>query len=371
MKKIVNLFIWILLAGLLVLGSLGLYLEEVRVFGAVFLAALLLFIFISKRKILIPRGFNLFLLFLIFLGVNVIWSQDRLKTLEYLVLFAGGGAFWLVMYNLQEQIQDRFEWIIVGLGILLGASYLADLFMFSKMPIRPWSLYLPSTIYRNHNHLGDLWAIVLVVVANKLLSRSRRVLYWMIVIMGIFFLMVSLSRSAYLALIVGVVYLFNKIHFAKKYKKFQIFFLVLAAGFFLYAGAFKSTLFARPYFEQVIYGLKNWPFGVGVGNFGIISSSPNSPWWNGAQVGIISSSAHNVILEMIAGMGFLGLIFATWFIYILKDVVKYSKNILYSSIFLAIAANFMFDTTYYIPAMLWLWFACLGLSQVTRGGVRQ
>jgi uncharacterized membrane protein AbrB (regulator of aidB expression) len=66
---------------------------------------------------------------------------------------------------------------------------------------------------------------------------------------------------------------------------------------------------------------------------------------------------------MISGMGILGLIFAAWLVYVTWDIIKSPKNFLYGAIFLVIAVNFMFDTTYYIPTMLWLWFASLGVAQ--------
>ena len=304
----------------------------------------------------------MFFLFLLVLGLNVTWSKGRLATLEYLILFSGGGAFWLLFFNLGEKFKDTFGRLVIVLGIVYGGSFLINLLLFPQVPIRSWTLYLPGAISRNHNHLGDLWAVVMLLVVHKLLTRPKW-WHWVLLAVGVYFLAISLSRSAYLALGVGIFYLFNKLGLTKKFRKFYLLFLVLTAGLFLFAAFFKSTLLARPYFGQALWGLSKWPWGVGVGNFGIISADPQSPWWSVPRVGIVTTSAHNIALEMVSGMGILGLVFVFWLVYVLVDILKNSKKALFTAIFLAIGVNFMFDITYYIPTMLWLWFVSLGLAQ--------
>ena len=350
---LITLFVW---------GGLGLGMASVRLWGLIVPSVLLLWTFIrNKKSFELPRGFSLFLIFLSLLVANIFWSLNQKSTLEYLILLLGGGAWWLLLFNLGERVREDFANVIIVLGIVFGASYLLDLFLYSELPVRAWSLYLSSSAGRNHNHLGDLWAIVVVVLSHKLLTKPRW-WHWALIVLGTFFLTISLSRSSYLALGVGIFYLFNKFQGVKKFRKLYFLLLAVATGLFLYAGLFKSTFFARPYFEQAIWGFKKWPFGVGVGNFGTISTNAQGPWWIGPRTGIFSSYAHNVVIEMISGMGFLGLVFAVWLIYVLVDALKNSKETLFTAVFLAITANFMFDTTYYIPTMLWLWFATLGLA---------
>ena len=348
---------------LLLAGGLGLYLQSVRLMGVLFAVAALVLLLFSRQKLNLPKGFFLFFVFLVLLGANVAWSREKLATLEYLVMFAGGGVIWLLFYNMGEKFKANFERLLLILGIVFGVSLIINWLVFPELPVRPWSLYLPGPTSRMHNHLGDLWATVVIIVVHKLLTKPRW-WHWVVSAMGVYFLAISLSRSAYLALAVGIVYLFNQLGLTKKFKRLYIIFLLLVTGLFLYAAFFKSTLLARPYFGQVLWGLFKWPWGVGVGNFGIISSDIHSPWWDWQRVGIISSLTHNIILEILAGMGILGFIFVGWLTHVLMDLFKHSKQTLFSAVFLAITVNFMFDTTYYIPTMLWLWFASLGLAQV-------
>ena len=349
------LFLW---------GALGLYMVELRRVGLLIFILILIVLANIRKKLEIPKGFWIYLLFLILLSANLFWSKDRSTTLEFLILFVSGGALWLFTFNAGEKIKRDLERAIVFLGIIFGASYVVNLFFSPEVPVRAWTLYLPSSVGRNHNHLGDIWAIVLVIVSHRFLIKPKW-WDWALVALGVYFLAVSLSRSAYLALGVGIFYLFNKLKVTKKYRKFYMLFMVLAAGLFLYAGLFKSTLFARPYFEQAVWGLKKWPFGVGVGNFGTMSTDSQSSWWAARGTGVFSSSAHNIILELLAGMGVFGFVFVAWLAYILLDVFKNRnrQGLVFAASFLAIAVNFMFDTTYFIPTMLWLWFMSLGLSQ--------
>ena len=359
--------LWMVLFILLFAGGLGLYIQEFRILAVVVQVFFLLITILSRPKVLVPKGFVLFFLFLLFLGLNITWSKAKIATLDYLILFAGGGAIWLLFYNYSKKLEKGFEFLLIFLGVAFAASYLANLISLGQVPVRSWTLYLPGTFSRNHNHLGDLWALVLVVLGHRLLTRPRW-WQWALLSMGVYFLAISLSRSAYLALGVGVFYLFNKLSVSKNYKKLLILFTILVTGLFLYAGVFKSTLFARPYFGQVLYGLKKWPIGVGVGNFELISGDPQSPWWSSPGLGKLSSSAHNLVLEMFAGMGVFGFIFTVFFAYVLADVLKFSRKTLFTALFIAISVNFMFDPTYYIPTMVWLWFATLGLSQNGKKG---
>jgi O-antigen ligase len=98
-----------------------------------------------------------------------------------------------------------------------------------------------------------------------------------------------------------------------------------------------------------------------MGNFRIISLDSANHLWG---MDTFSFIAHNIILEILTGMGIVGFSFLVWLVVILKDVWHNNrgKDIVYQALFVALGVNFLFDTTYIIPTMLWLWFASLGLS---------
>jgi hypothetical protein len=170
------------------------------------------------------------------------------------------------------------------------------------------------------------------------------------------------SRSSYVALAVGVIYLFQRHSLASKYRNIMAGFLVLAAVLFVLTGAFKTTLFIRPYYVQALVGLVHHPLGVGVGNFGFISTDPEN-WLLGLSGP--SQVVSNIVLEMISGIGILGISFALWFFRILLVLWMRvePKSLVYHAVFFVLAANFFFHVTYFVPAMLWLWFMSLGIAQ--------
>jgi hypothetical protein len=192
--------------------------------------------------------------------------------------------------------------------------------------------------------------------------RQNKKLFAPLILIGGYFLAVSLSRSAYFALVVGVVYLFNKNDWYERYKaKFWIVvgFVVL---FFIGSGFLKQTLLSRQYFVQAVLGAIDNPLGVGMGNFGTVSQDTSYHIFN---LNSYSSLVHNLFLEVFVGLGVFGALFAYWVFKDMWEMVKKKdkKTLVYEAGAITLVANFFFDTTYIIPTMLWLFFILLGLSK--------
>lgn len=365
-KSSVSKKFWILISGLLgsflFLGGLGVKMVFLQFLGVVIGMLILVLAIFLKREIVLPSGFFLYTLFLILFFVHtVIISQDRAKSLEYFSLFFGGGLFWLIFYNLGKEFRPWIDKLIIILGLVFGGLFIYHNY-FVEAQIKPRSLYFLSSIYRNHNHLGDFWAVVLIITAFFLARKPKNVLLWALVPLGVYFLAISQSRASYVALAVGAIYLAKVKDWVNKYKIISKIFTLLIVALFLYIGTQKSILFSRPYFVQGILGFVRNPQGVGVGNFGIISSDVAN---HILGMSGFSTSAHNIVLEVMTGMGVLGVIFVVWLVTILVELSRYKdqKSLIYRAVFFAVTANFFFDATYFIPGMLWLWFGSLGLSQ--------
>ena len=353
-------YILILIGSLFLIGGLGLETNFVQHIGVLIGILLLILSFVWNKKIVFPRGAYLYLTFIILFGLSLFWSKDKQISYEYLILFLSGGLFWVSFYNLQKELSGKFDKLVIVLGLIFGGLFIGSVLLGAD-GINSRSLYLQTSSYRNHNLLGDLWAVVMLTVGYYLI-KTRKLLYWLIAFMGVYFLAVSLSRAAYVALAAGLIYLFAKQNWLARHKKtFKLFALVFVV-LFVFAGAQKITLFSRPYFVQGIVGFIRNPLGVGMGNFSIISLDPANHLWG---MSAFSSMAHNIILEILAGMGIFGFVFIAWLVFVLRDIWNTrsnEKSILYQSLFIVLGVNFLFYTTYYIPTMLWLWFASLGLS---------
>ena len=288
-----------------------------------------------------------YLLFLVFFVINISWSKNPDVSLTYLSLFLSGFLFWVVAYNSKDNLK-QFDLLIILLGILYGGLVLLNLSTGESGPTEELSLIKYAVPARHHHHIGDLWAPVLII-SSILFVKSEKKFLLSILPLGFYFLFLSLSRSAYVALISGSVYILKKMKMKREYRYIFWFFIALSLILFLYAGAQKNTLGAHAgYLLQAITGSLANPLGIGVGN---IDSGLSSP--------------HNIILEVIVGMGILGISFIVWLFLILKNFIlsKDEKGVLYKACFITITVNFLTDYTYLIPTVLWVWFISLGLAQ--------
>lgn len=353
-------FTLVLLGIFLFLAGLGIELLSIKICGLLIAVLLLGLAWTWKRKLKLPPGIILYVLFLLAFEASLIWSRNRGVTADHLVSFIAGGLFWVVFYNLSNELSSRLDKVIIALGIAFGGMFIASHY-FGETPIRPWSLYLPYTGYLNHNNIGDFWALVLVIVSFYLIKKPKSFLYWGLVPLGFYFLAMSQSRSAYIALLVGIVYLFKSQGWTAKYRKILTVFVFLTLALFLFIGSQKSLLFNRQYYLQALLGLIHNPFGVGVGNFAVISLDPANHIWGLSN---FSSVAHSIVLEIIAGMGVLGAVFVAWLVKRLLELWhrEDQQNLIYRAAFFALTANLFFHSTYFVPTMLWLWFMVLGLA---------
>lgn len=333
-------------------------------FLMVYLLLALLFVRIregSLRDLKPPPEFLAYILFLALFSISFLWSKNLNHSFIYFTLFLSGALFWVISYN-SKVLLKRFEILVIFLGIFFGILTVNHRFGGDLNDVWTFSLYKYAVPPLHHHHIGDLWALVLIVLGVKYVEKDDKRLLALI-FFGFYFLYLSLSRSAYAALISGSIYLLWRLSLLGK-KRFVFWsFIFMAIILFFYAGAKKATLSAHSGFLiQGILGTLRNPLGVGVGGFELISKDlRNSPW--GISAG--SSNAHNIILDFMTGMGVLGLSFVFWLAWVVKRILveKNKEGYLYRAIFLSLTVNFLFDYTYLIPTMLWIWFTCLGLSQ--------
>lgn len=343
---------------LLFWGGLGIYQNLLYLFAFLVGVGQIIYVWVEKGKIKIPENFYLFILVLVLIALNVFWSEQRVKTVEYLKIFSLGGVFWLTYYNLRNYYVKVFDKYIFFLGIAFAGIFFASL----QNGTSPTYILSPFSYKEgySHLHIGDLWAVVLVVVGLLSLSKIRA---WHIFALGLgsYLVILSLSRSAYVSILAGSLFAIYKLQGSKSKRVLEILVLI-AVGLIIFAGLRKPTLLVRPYYVQALLGIPKYIFGVGMGNFFKISSGFEGNVWLGFPN--VSTMTHNIVLEFFSGLGVLGATFLYWLVKVVKQIIseQVDKGLVYKVAFLALTANFMFDTTYSIPTMLWLWFMLLGLS---------
>ena len=358
-----NYFFIIIFAFLLFMGGFGTNIIFWNSVGSLFGIILLIYLVLKQGPLKIPPHFYLFITFLALFVLSLIWSIDFTESFKFLLLFVGGCTFWLAFYNLKHKIENKFELMILFLGIAFGGLAFAGI-LFQWPQMEGLSLIFNPSLAHTHHHIGDFWAVVTVVAVYKLFKSPRNYLLWLFIPVALFLFAISLSRAAYLSLFAGVLFLAYKEGILKnigKYKFISIIFAVSLLSLFFLVATQKSILFSRPYFIQTFLGLIKNPFGIGVGNF-VYTSYANKDFISGLNS--FSFYAHNIFLEVISGMGILGLSFIFWFIKVFTKVMNSSNSrIIFTAIFLVLTVNFMFDITYFNPTMMWLWFISLGLAQ--------
>lgn len=350
MKKLLPIFIFVFLF----VGGIGVEKVLVEILGLFASLIFLVYTFYKNRKLFLPKGVFSYLAFLSFAAASFLWSIDRANTLEYLLLFATGGILWVTFFNIKKIEELSLDKVFVAAGLAFSFSYLYHLYTGAGRGT--FSLVFPSSSY--HHHLGDYWAAILPITAVALMRKSSVYKKLFIVLFGLLFVALSQSRSAHIALVAALTYIFLV---AKKLKKRYLYsLLAIVAAFFVVTGFSKPTLLARPYFFQGALGLINEPLGAGIGNFGEISADPRNHIWN---MDSYTSIAHNIVFEVTAGIGILGIIFIYWLASKIKDLMRKRSNLAYKASFFALTTNFLFDSTYFIPTMIWLWFILLGISE--------
>ena len=347
---------------LFVFGGLGEKFLGEAVLLSIFTGLLgIIFLYKKNKKIKLPPHFTYYFLFLLFFQISFFWTRDIKNTLQYFLLFVSGGFFWILAFNAKIKYKHFFEKFLILLGMFFGAMFLINLVGETGYH-ESLTLFVSEPTYKNHNHLGDLWAVILVIVSFYLIKKPKNFWYLVLMIIGFYFLAISQSRSAYIALLVGVVYLFKTKGWIVKYKKIFTTLIILGSVLFLYVGSQKSVILSRPYYLQAVMGFLDNPLGIGFGNFGEIYSTYSTKLYNST---VFSYLVHNIVLEMLIGMGLFSVFFVIFLYKAVKDILLNTKTykFIYGLVFIVLSVNFLGDATYVIPTMLWIWFISLGFFQ--------
>lgn len=328
----------------LALGSIGIYREVFLVLGITNALIALGYKLLTIGEIKIPKHF---ILFTVFLGILLIHTYFTHGSFYFFWILFSGGLLWIQTFNFREIFEAYFSQILIILGILMGAIYFYSL----KYPIPNLpnlvSLFAAPTSTIKHSDIGDLWAIILTVIFY-LFAKKRNILYLPLVLLGGYFLYISFSRTALVALSVGILYIFKNLKQNYRPKRELVILLSGIAILFIYMGMTKTILFSRPYFWHAVAGLVKFPLGTGIGNFSKLNGGSNL--------------VHDIVLEFISGMGIFSIIFIFWLYKILKEIfTSKDTNIEMAAIFLAILVDFCFNTTYTITSFIWMWFISLAL----------
>lgn len=363
LNKLTTNIILIILSILFFLGGLGDFFL-IQVIGFIISGIFFIIILAEKEKFKYPFEIIYLIFFIAFQLISLIWTKNVYNSLSYIVLFISSLGFFIFFYNYPKDLNRYISFVIP----LIGLGYLA-LYIFTvifKMPLLAklipencCTLYSPYTF--EHNHIGDYWSIVLLVSFYNIVTKNKNIIFFIWLFLSIPIIIISQSRSAIIAVAFSLFYAYKNTEIKPEFKNYIKIGLIVLSIIFLITSFGKVTLFSRPYYFQAIASIFKYPFGVGMGNF--IKVSTNSIL-DSFFLKKNAAKAHNIIFEVITGLGVLSAPFILWFINTLRKINKKykTKPNLFALLSILITVIFMFDMCYAIPTPLWLWFSFIGMS---------
>jgi hypothetical protein len=349
-------FLSLLFFGLMLFGSWGWQGRAVEVPLAIMALFLLGLVFLGKiwAKPL-PRAFWGYGLVILLMAVSLLWSRDWEQGAWWLLLYTTGGVVWGLGYMNRQHIAAWLHSYIVVWGAGLALLWLVteivgeNVFRFGSQSLVVW-----GSAFENHNHLGDVAALTALIGVWRVMQGKRW--WWVLVGLSGALMVMSLSRSAILGLATG--YMLQATSFKTKHqKRLTLVIISLLVVGFVGVSAGKGIGRSRDYWLQAVAGVVQHPLGVGMGNFGYVSRRAE---FQPLNLDGFSYVVHNIGLEFVVGMGVLGILFIVWLIDVIRRM-NWKGLSVYLGLWVALTVNFLFDSTYQIPAMVWLWFLLLAI----------
>ncbi len=347
---------------ILLLGGIGIYVNE-TIYLVIILSLMLLFsVYIKNGKILLPKHIGLSALFLFSLAISMIWSVNLSNSFNVFCLFLSGILLWIYSSNESSLKMVRLIVILTTLYTLL--AYVQN----NWGIIRNTHLGLIAPMNSKHHHLGDLWSITLLIpifAMGRGISIKNKIILLSAIAIGLLTIYISGSRTAVVSLLVPVF-----IYFLSRFKNRSkiistLVILLITAILFVAISRQRTILLDRPYILQSIVSFPKHIFGIGMGNFGYISQTfeKSIPLFGG-----FSEMTHSIPFELLSGMGIMSIFAFLFFVKMCsKELLGVQKKPqLKQLLIIGLLTSFMFDITYNIPLFLWLFFLLLGSGNAYR-----
>lgn len=321
---------------------------------------------INRYRMQLPAYFWVYMAVGVLVGWDVMTRSDPFTSPQLFSMVVSGGMFWVAFYlvgqsALKIAIQKYFWSILLGLGWLFFGLFVVNM----GGALDKYELYfgMIQPLTAEHHHLGVYWALLLIPLVVQIFKT--RIYTWQVMLptaLGVYLMIISQARSAFLGLMVGLIVFYRKEILARS-KQGSLVRVALVVLILVIVGitTYKPIRLFHFYTPAALNLLRE-PLGSGIGQFEKVSSYYAYLYESGD---FVTSSAHNLLFEMTTGLGWLGLMFGIW-VYLSISVCMKKKDVgqnKYLAIYIAMLAIFMVDPAYGIPTMYWLWMSSLGLAQ--------
>lgn len=315
----------------------------------------LLFLFIGiikgKDEVSLPPDFLYLLAFAVILNIFPFFISEITNPTRYALIFNLGILSYFYFYN-YGQGSHLLTGVIRFITIFYTGLYLLS-FTSAINLTNVAGFIFPQTEPTTHFNLGLLWSMYLLTETYRKGIKIKTIL----VILTLVFVVLSFNRTVILGVVLSLLYLSGGLKTINS-AFWKAALGLLVAALFIFMGLSKTTIFNRPYFVQSLKGYLENIWGVGMGNFGLLHDFILKDSGGSVQ---LSSYTHNLLTEVLVGVGVFSLPFVLFLIktafFVLKD-----KNINkgFVGVVIIMIVSFMFDYTYAAGAFIWLFFGFLG-----------
>lgn len=364
--------------------------------------------FISKNdnKILAPLNISIaFSVFFIFSFISAIFSKNLQNSFEQLFSYLALFLIFTFAYNNKDLLRNIVISLIFVLAFVfsvfsLFASFFINQNSLFSIPINisDYGYQFVYSAFGSHNNLGDFLLLPLIVLFLWSLGGKEKLRNFLVFLFFIPYFIFAYSRSAYLDLILIVLftvfYIFRKhIRFINRKIIGFSFIVVVILALFIFVipsdtkkptilNSFYSTLqqrfnlgpnklffaFRNKYATEGLFSLSANPLlGVGPGNFYYASvkytDTPNQ---------YTSVTSHNLLFDIFVENGIpAGIVFLLILMMVTSNIDKQlfkgeamalnNTNLVLSFIFLAMLLNFQTHYAFLIHSFFMLFFIILGI----------
>ena len=152
--------------------------------------------------------------------ISIVWAADQIAALKNIIfLFSGISIIFFLAYYMRDINHFQYlYWIWISIFIVLIPVGLWEITTGNHLSVsnlieddRPWVTFTPTTVFGNQNDYATfiVLAIPMIITAIRYYSKLYiRVLGVFVLLCGLLLLIMTTSRSCYLALFTGLAFWF-------------------------------------------------------------------------------------------------------------------------------------------------------------------
>jgi len=175
--------------------------------------------------------------------ISIVWAADQIAAFKNIIfLFTGISIIFFLVYYMRDINHFQYlYWIWISIFIVLIPVGLWEITTGNHLSVsnlieedRPWVTFAPTTVFGNQNDYAAFIVLAIPMIITAIRHYSKlyiRVVGVLVLLCGLFLLIMTTSRSCYLALFTGLA--FWLLFFMRGKTKLKVISVVAAISIFL------------------------------------------------------------------------------------------------------------------------------------------